>query len=131
MSGSRLISEKRHWGEYTVLHYFDAGSEEHALTKHLQINAGCNISYQYHHNRREIWTIISGEGLLALDGEIKKVSTGDVIEIPKEAKHSIKAICDLHIIEVQLGYPLIEEDIVRLNTEWNEMVEATVPGRPI
>ncbi|TGV07909.1 mannose-1-phosphate guanylyltransferase, partial [Mesorhizobium sp. M00.F.Ca.ET.186.01.1.1] len=51
------------------------------------------------------------------------VKPGDVVEIPVGAKHAIKAISDLDIIEVQMGSKLVEEDIVRLGMDWNDIVE--------
>jgi len=110
--------EERRWGTYMVIdHTFHkCGSE--SLTKKLTLNEGCNISYQYHNNRSEVWTIVSGEGTLILDDEMKNVKQGDVIHIQEGVKHGLKALTDLEFIEVQLGTPLIEEDIVRLKMEW-------------
>jgi mannose-1-phosphate guanylyltransferase len=116
----RPLYEARSWGEYTVLHHRNTEDGE-ALTKHLVILPSCNISYQYHLHRREIWTVIQGNGILLLNGEQIEIFTGSIIDIPCEAKHSIRAETELHIIEVQLGSPLIEEDIVRLAVEWEEI----------
>ena len=54
---------------------------------------------------------------MILDDIVKKVHYGDVIIIDKGVKHAVKAISELHIIEVQIGDELIEEDIERF--EWN------------
>ena len=89
-----------------------------ALTKLLCIKAGCNISYQYHNRREEVWTFIDGRGRLALDGKIVEVGRGDVVHIKSGQKHAVRAVTDLQIIEVQMGSELIEEDIVRLDWEW-------------
>ena len=35
-------------------------------------------------------------------------------------KHAIKADCELHIIEVQVGDELTEEDIERLEWDWSQ-----------
>jgi mannose-1-phosphate guanylyltransferase len=56
--------------------------------------------------------------VLYLNGEKKAVSQGDVIQINAGIKHGIMAITALEIIEVQLGSPLIEDDIVRLDLDW-------------
>ncbi len=115
---SRPMHEKRRWGEYEVIDHinYDDGSE--ALTKKLFLLKDRQISYQYHHNRKEIWTILRGEGLLYLDGEKIVVTAGDVVKISEGQKHGMRALTNLEIIEVQLGNPLIEEDIVRLEMEW-------------
>ncbi|MFC4769944.1 sugar phosphate nucleotidyltransferase [Effusibacillus consociatus] len=117
----RPMYEERRWGWYRVLDYtrFAEGCE--VLTKRIGISAGKNLSYQLHFKRSEVWTIISGEGEFALNGEICLVKSGDVLRIPAGAKHAIKAITDLQFIEVQTGSELIEEDIVRLYITWDEV----------
>jgi len=84
---------------------------------------GKNLSYQMHYKRTEVWTIISGEGDFVLDGRLSRVKAGDVVQIPVQAKHSIRAETDLELIEVQSGSELTEEDIIRLNMIWEEIVE--------
>lgn len=115
---NRPMFEEKRWGSYKVIeHTFNQDGTE-ALTKKLHINKGEQISYQYHNSRKEIWTIIKGEAILNKEGEISKVSAGDVIKIDEKEKHGIYAETDIEIIEVQLGSPLIEDDIVRLEMEW-------------
>ena len=74
--------EERRWGSYRVLDYqtLDDGSE--FLTKRLRIRAGKNLSYQYHMQRSEIWTVIAGRGELVLDGRFIPMKPGDVAHIP-------------------------------------------------
>ena len=111
----RPMYEERRWGTYKVLSDIPYEDGSRALTKTLTIRAGKNISYQLHHRRDEVWTIVNGKGLFVLDGEVREVKTGDVCVIRKEQKHAIKAITDLVLIEVQIGNPLIEEDIERFS----------------
>lgn len=110
--------EEKRWGTYTVVEHtiYDNGDE--ALTKKLLLRKGQQISYQYHNNRKEIWSIIRGSGLLFVNGEKNEIKAGDVVSLKEGDKHGIKALTDLEIIEVQLGSPLIEEDIVRLQYDW-------------
>jgi mannose-1-phosphate guanylyltransferase len=117
----RPMYEERRWGWYRVLDYtrFEDGRE--VLTKRIGVTAGKNLSYQMHHHRSEVWTIIKGEGEFALNGEIRRVKPGDVLEIPVGSKHGIKAITDLEFIEVQTGTQLIEEDIIRIYMTWEEV----------
>lgn len=114
---SRPMFEERRWGWYRVLDFAKKGEQE-ILTKKLFVEADKSLSYQYHLKRSEIWTVISGEALFVLDGELRSVKAGDVLQIPVQAKHSLKAIIDTEIIEVQMGSSLIEEDIIRLDYEW-------------
>ncbi|MFR9641026.1 MAG: sugar phosphate nucleotidyltransferase [Rikenellaceae bacterium] len=115
---ARPMFEERRWGTYRVMGHEHFGDGYNALTKLLHLKAGCNISYQYHNQREEIWTFIDGEGILILDGERIPVSRGYVAHIKAGQKHAVRAITDLQIIEVQSGTDLVEEDIIRLDWEW-------------
>ena len=111
---ARPMYERRHWGTYQVIDMHTSTSGHNSLTKHIIIDPGCNISYQYHDNRAEVWTIIGGSGLLIVDGIGRRVDVGDVVKIAPKQLHAIRALKTLHIIEVQIGSELTEEDITRL-----------------
>ena len=117
---NRPMFEKRIWGEYRVLNYraYDDGTK--SLTKELIVLPGKNISYQRHFHRNEIWTFVRGSGLLLVNGMMKRVNAGENVFIKKGDLHAIKAIDELHIIVVQIGDELIEEDIERFDWKWNE-----------
>ncbi|MEC0282051.1 sugar phosphate nucleotidyltransferase [Terribacillus saccharophilus] len=119
----RPMYEERRWGWYRVLDYkkYEEGNE--VLTKRIGIDAGKNLSYQVHYKRSEVWTIVKGEGILILNEKLSHVRAGDVIKIPLSMKHSIKAITDLEIIEVQSGLELVEEDIHRITASWDVILE--------
>ena len=110
----RPMYEQRKWGNYRVLEYKQT-DESSSLVKRMRIDAGKSISYQYHAKRSEIWVIVSGKGILTIDGVDSVVSPGSVITIPQETKHSLLAATEIEFIEVQLGAgELDEEDIVRI-----------------
>ena len=115
----RPMFEERRWGTYRVLDDTRYGDGSHSLTKSITLHPGKYISYQIHHHRTEVWTFVEGEGLFVLDGEVRRVKAGDTVIIPVEHYHSIKAITELTFIEVQMGNPLIEEDIERFDWDWN------------
>ena len=115
---TRPMYEERRWGTYRVLDNAEFEDGTRSLTKTIHLNAGKNISYQLHHHRSEVWTCVEGEGVFVLDGESKEVKRGDVMNIPVEHLHAIKATTDLTFIEVQIGNPLVEEDIERFEFEW-------------
>lgn len=109
--------EVREWGEFFVLDEFPT-----AKVKRLIIKEGKNISYQYHNNRSEFWTIVEGNGYIILDGILSKVNTGDTFTIEKNVKHSITAIDgDLVILEVQYGTGCNEDDIVRITRDFDSI----------
>ena len=105
---NRPMYEERAWGDFQVLDIY-----KKSLVKHLCIKAGKSISYQKHNHRDEVWTIIDGDGLFTLDDVEKNVKAGDVLIIKKGHKHMLKAIKDLHFIEVQYGDEISEDDIER------------------
>jgi len=117
----RPMYEKRVWGEYQVLDYKIQNDGQNFLTKHLIISPGQHISYQRHSYRTEMWTFIDGIGKLILDGVVTSVGRGDTAYIKPGMKHAIKADTELHIIEVQVGDELTEEDIERLDWDWNRV----------
>lgn len=114
----RPMFEERRWGWYKVIDQVEFQDGYCALTKQLTVNPGCNLSYQKHRCRDEVWTFISGEGELVLDGERRKVQRGDTIYIPKGMMHALKASTPLTFIEVQSGSNLVEEDIERFSYNW-------------
>lgn len=121
VTDQRPMYEKRVWGEYQVLDYRIQADGQNSLTKHLIIIPGQHISYQRHAHRTEIWTVVDGAGKLILDGDITSVTRGNTAYIKPGMKHAIKADTELHIIEVQVGNELTEEDIERLDWDWTKM----------
>ncbi|MGG0642496.1 sugar phosphate nucleotidyltransferase [Sporosarcina gallistercoris] len=118
----RPMYEERRWGWYRVLDHMKVKDGAEVLTKRICVKSSKNISYQKHSYRQEVWTIIKGTGEFALNGKLYSVKAGDVIQIPIEAEHGIKAMTDLEFIEVQSGSKLIEEDIFRIYMKWDEVV---------
>lgn len=119
VADNRPMYERCGWGEYKVLDYKVHQDQNNSLVKELILTPGQHISYQRHNHRTEIWTFTEGTGELILDDEVKEVRRGDVAVINAGVKHAIKAVDgELHIIEVQIGDELTEEDIERLDWDW-------------
>lgn len=117
----RPMFEERRWGTYRVLDDTRYADGSHSLTKSITLHPGKYISYQIHHHRTEVWTFVEGEGIFVLDGTTRRVKAGDTVIIPVEHYHSIKALTELTFIEVQMGNPLIEEDIERFYWDWENI----------
>lgn len=116
---TRPMYEQRRWGEYRVIDssVFSEGAK--ALTKELIIKDGKQLSYQRHALRSETWVIVSGFGEVVLDGQVQQVHAGSVVKIPEKTMHAGRALGgDLHVIEVQQGDILVEEDIERFGDYW-------------
>ena len=118
---NRPMYEERRWGWYRVLDFTKFNDTNEVLTKRIGVTAGRNLSYQKHFHRSEVWTIISGKGLFVIEGKIKEIQAGDVLQISVGVLHGVKAITDLEFIEVQIGTELIEEDIVRIFMKWEDI----------
>ena len=107
----------RPWGEYFVLD--DQATHK---VKRILVKPGGRLSYQYHSKRAEVWTVVSGVANITLDGETKEYRTGEVAIIPLGAKHRIEnpsAEEDLVFVEVQWGTYFGEDDIVRIEDDYN------------
>jgi mannose-1-phosphate guanylyltransferase len=120
----RPMYEERRWGSYRVMDYKHSseGGQE-VMTKLVQVRSGQSLSYHFHLNRCECWTITSGTGEFVFNNQFLVVKPGDVLQIPPGTLHSIRASSDLEWIEIQLGEKLDQEDIVRLLVDWNEIEE--------
>ncbi|MEO2075935.1 MAG: sugar phosphate nucleotidyltransferase [Bacillus sp. (in: firmicutes)] len=114
--------EERIWGWSRVLDYAKYDGDNEMVTKRICIHKGKNSSYHYHNLRDEVWTIVRGEGELALDNNITRVKAGDIIHLPAGKKHGIKGLSELEFIEVQTGIGISEDDFTRLYFEWNDVI---------
>ena len=111
-----IESEERPWGRFFVLH-----DEPTYKIKRIEVDHGGRLSYQYHHKRSEVWTIVQGTGVITLDDENKKYTKGQTIIIPQGVKHRIenKGSEKVVFIEVQTGSYFGEDDIVRIEDDYN------------
>ena len=109
-------SEERPWGRFFVLN-----DEPTYKLKRLEVDPGGRLSYQYHQKRSEAWTIVEGTGTITLDGVIKDYKVGQTILIPQGVKHRIenKGKEKVVFIEVQTGTYFGEDDIVRIEDDYN------------
>ncbi len=110
--------DKRPWGQYLVLE--DADTHK---VKRIEVNPGGRLSYQYHHHRAEVWTIVQGVGTVTLEGEKKDYKVGEVVIIPLGIKHRIENLSEepCVFIEVQHGTYFGEDDIVRIEDDYNRL----------
>ena len=109
--------DKRPWGEYFVLE--DASTHK---VKRIKVEPKGRLSYQYHRKRSEVWTIVSGTGRITLDDNIQDYEAEEVIQIPQGMKHRIENPSNTEnciFIEVQLGSYFGEDDIVRIEDDYN------------
>ncbi|WP_449537868.1 sugar phosphate nucleotidyltransferase [Ferdinandcohnia sp. Marseille-Q9671] len=115
--------EERIWGWSRTLDYAKYDNGQEMVTKRICINEGKNSTYHYHNLRDEVWTIVKGEGEIALNDNIHRVKAGDIIHLPAGKRHGIYALTDLEFIEVQTGFEISNEDFTRLYFYWDEVTE--------
>jgi mannose-1-phosphate guanylyltransferase/mannose-6-phosphate isomerase len=100
----------RPWGSYDSV---DGG--ERFQVKRLTVNPGAQLSLQMHHHRAEHWIVVSGTARITCNERVFLLSENESTYIPIGATHRIEnpGKVALHIIEVQSGSYLGEDDIVR------------------
>ena len=106
-----MFAEKS-WGSFRIIDV-----EEGSLTIKVTLNAGHAMNYHSHAYRREVWNVVSGSGTVLLDGEVRAVAPGDVIDIPAGMKHKISAQERMVVIEVQIGDAISKEDKIKWSDE--------------
>jgi len=105
----------RPWGSYDSL---DSG--ERFQVKRLTVNPGGVLSLQMHHHRAEHWIVVQGTARITRNDETFLLSENESTFIPVGAKHRIEnpGKVPLHIVEVQSGTYLGEDDIVRFEDNY-------------
>lgn len=92
-----MFAEKS-WGTYTVI-----DAHPGSMTVKIDMKAGEQMSYHSHELRKEVVTVLLGEGEIIKDGVKTKIHSGDNFDFDIGVKHSIKADTDMTIIEIQIG----------------------------
>ena len=107
---------ERPWGNY-----FKLFQEPGVWVKRVQVKPGARLSLQKHARRSEKWIIVSGKGLVVMEGKELPVEAGSVVDVPLGAVHRIGNISaePLVFIEVACGEYLSEDDITRLEDDYN------------
>lgn len=86
--------------------------------KILEIRAGEQVSYQYHHHRSELWIPLDAGACVTIEGEVQRPAPMEPVFIPQGAKHQlIGEAADYRILEIAFGH-FDEEDIVRLTDKY-------------
>jgi len=105
----------RPWG------YFDAiDSGEGFQVKHILVNSGAKLSLQKHKYRSEHWVVIKGVALVTCGDKVFELQENQSTYIPQGVIHRLENQKDipLEIIEIQTGSYLGEDDIIRLEDDY-------------
>ena len=105
----------RPWGWYEGI---DAG--ERFQVKRIMVNPGAKLSLQMHHHRAEHWVVVSGTAIVERNEERILLSENQSTYIQLGSRHRLEnpGKVPLHLIEVQSGIYLGEDDIVRFEDDY-------------
>ncbi|MBU0620459.1 MAG: mannose-1-phosphate guanylyltransferase/mannose-6-phosphate isomerase [Gammaproteobacteria bacterium] len=106
----------RPWGNYTVL---EEDSEGFKL-KRIEVAPGARLSLQSHSHRSEHWVVVSGTATVTNGDKVTTVHMNQSTYIPIGAKHRLENLgtTPLHIVEIQVGDYLGEDDIQRFDDNY-------------
>jgi mannose-1-phosphate guanylyltransferase / mannose-6-phosphate isomerase len=123
---ARLVKERREeadalptvhrpWGSFTSLH-----NGHRVQVKHIMVKPGGKLSLQMHHHRAEHWVVVQGTAKIRRGEQEMMLSEDQSTYIPIGTAHRLEnpGKIPLHLIEVQSGSYLGEDDIIRLEDSY-------------
>ncbi|MBI4825764.1 MAG: mannose-1-phosphate guanylyltransferase/mannose-6-phosphate isomerase [Nitrospirae bacterium] len=105
----------RPWGTYTILEEMEG-----TKIKRIVVYPGAKLSLQMHHHRNEHWVVVSGTAKIINGDRTIILKENQSTYVPKESRHRLEnpGKEPLHLIEVQMGGYLGEDDIVRFDDDF-------------
>ena len=110
-----LPTVHRPWGTYRSLH-----NGHRVQVKHITVKPGGKLSLQMHHHRAEHWIVVQGTARIRRGDEEMMLTEDQSTYIPLGTPHRLEnpGKIPLHLIEVQSGSYLGEDDIVRFEDSY-------------
>jgi mannose-6-phosphate isomerase len=107
------------WGHELIF----AALDDKYIGKIIHVNEGGSLSLQYHKEKEETISVISGEALVQYGPSADQLTDqrfgpGDTIHLPAGVLHRITAISDLDFAEASTAQPGWREDVVRLEDRY-------------
>lgn len=122
-SNQAEMFRRRHrpWGYYETL---SLGSR--FQVKRIMVLPGAKLSLQSHVHRAEHWVVVSGSASVTVGDKVSLLSENESTYIPLGAVHRLEnpGKLPLHLIEVQSGCYLGEDDIVRYEDIYDRVAVA-------
>lgn len=108
----------RPWGWYESM---DNGAR--FQVKRIMVNPGAKLSLQMHQQRSEHWVVVSGTAVVTRDDKVEVLEENHSVYIAIGVKHRLenRSSRPLHLIEVQSGIYLGEDDIVRFDDHYGRV----------
>jgi mannose-1-phosphate guanylyltransferase/mannose-6-phosphate isomerase len=112
----------RPWGSYDSIE-----NGPRFQVKRLKVKPGATLSLQMHHHRAEHWIVVSGTARITRGDEVFLLEENQSTYIPIGVRHRIEnpGKIPVHIIEVQSGSYLGEDDIVRFEDRYGRQGTTT------
>ncbi len=106
----------RPWGYYEGI---DLG--EGYQVKRIMVKPGGRLSLQRHRQRAEHWIVVAGTARVTIDDDVFDLRANQSAQVPLGAVHRLENTTDeaLYMIEVQCGAYVGEDDIERLEDDYN------------
>ena len=110
-----LPTVHRPWGTYRSLH-----NGHRVQVKHITVKPGGRLSLQMHHHRAEHWIVVQGTAKIRRGDEELMLTEDQSTYIPLGTAHRLEnpGKIPLHLIEVQSGSYLGEDDIIRFEDSY-------------
>jgi mannose-1-phosphate guanylyltransferase/mannose-6-phosphate isomerase len=112
------IKVHRPWGSYQSV---DNGARHQV--KRIVVKPGGRLSLQKHHHRAEHWIVVRGAARVTVNELVKTVHENESIYIPIGTVHRLEnpGKISLELIEVQTGSYLGEDDIIRIEDDYQRV----------
>ena len=106
---------RRPWGSYQSV---DVG--HHHQVKRIVVDPGHRLSLQRHRARAEHWVVVQGTASIVRGEESRVLHENESVFIPVGCAHRLEnpGSTPLHLVEVQVGAYLGEDDIERLADDY-------------
>ena len=100
----------RPWGWYETL-----ALGPRFQVKQIMVKPGARLSLQSHVHRSEHWVVVAGSARITVDEDVRLLTENQSVYVPLGSVHRLDnpGKVDLHLIEVQSGPYLGEDDIIR------------------
>lgn len=105
----------RPWGTFTSLHY-----GHRVQVKHIMVKPGGKLSLQLHHHHAEHWVVIQGTAKIRRGDQEMMLTEDQSTYIPVGIPYRLEnpGKIPLHLIDVQSGSYLGEDDVVSLEDSY-------------
>jgi mannose-6-phosphate isomerase len=112
----KIYTESRPWGRFEKFH-----ENKSCTVKLIYVNANSRLSLQYHKKRSEFWKVVKGTAMVEINEKTITLGEGETITIPRQSRHRVLAL-ESECIILEIAYGRFDEnDIVRLEDDYQRV----------